>query len=248
MFTFQEISKVNLAAFDSNARADEIVAKKQQIINEIADFYQEDPDYTLFVGFSSFLFCKHLGTKFVTEITDECQDFLTNQGVEFTRINRQDLNGYHKKFNTVVAVDEFFTYAESDDEQRQLVTEISDLCCGNVITTLRDYKNQEYRDREFSFPITIKNSKNTVCFLESHDWNVADRNAWKSKIYQINQDDSLTVHGPFNRRAMYFKQLAKFSSDAGSGQFLVHKNLMYKGLCRKNYEHVITMRFENAIK
>jgi len=248
MFTFQKVSQANLAAFALSPRSNEIISKKQEIIDEICNFYEADPENILFVGFSSFLFCKNVGNKFVTDIDDECEAFLKSHGVHATRLDRSELGLYHKHFDAVVTVDEFFTYAESDDAQRQLVTEISALCRGHVITTLRDYKNQDYRDREFSFPITIKISENNAVFLEAHDWNVADRNAWKSKIYQINQDDSLTVHGPFNRRAMYFKQLAKFSSDAGSGQFLVHKNLMYKGLCRKNYEHVITMRFENAIK
>jgi hypothetical protein len=43
---------------------------------------------------------------------------------------------------------------------------------------------------------------------------------------------------------MYFKQLAKFSTDAGAGGFSVHKNLMYKGLTSKGYEHVITIKFD----
>jgi hypothetical protein len=44
---------------------------------------------------------------------------------------------------------------------------------------------------------------------------------------------------------MYFKQLAKFSMDAGASDFIVHKNLMYKSVIRKNYEHVISIRFED---
>jgi len=43
---------------------------------------------------------------------------------------------------------------------------------------------------------------------------------------------------------MFFKQLAKFSIDAGAVNFLVHKNLMYKSLIKKNYEHVVSIQFE----
>jgi len=43
---------------------------------------------------------------------------------------------------------------------------------------------------------------------------------------------------------MYFKQLAKFSLDNGASNFIVHKNLMYKGLVKKNYEHVISITFD----
>jgi hypothetical protein len=47
-----------------------------------------------------------------------------------------------------------------------------------------------------------------------------------------------------HRKTMYFKQMAKFCMDTGATDFLVHKNLMYKSLIKKNYEHVISVRFE----
>ena len=53
----------------------------------------------------------------------------------------------------------------------------------------------------------------------------------------------MDTYGEFARRTMYFKQLANFSLAAGSTDFIVHKNLMYKGLIKKNYEHVITITF-----
>jgi hypothetical protein len=144
----------------------------------------------------------------------------------------------------VIAVDEFFTYAKSDEEQRALVLEISNLVTDYLITTLRDYKNQDYRDREFSQPTVLRTQDSSTIFLEAHDSNTQDRNAWTSNIYQIsNPENNLTTYGTFDRRAMYFKQLAKFSIDAGASNFLVHKNLMYKSLIKKNYEHVITVKF-----
>ena len=44
---------------------------------------------------------------------------------------------------------------------------------------------------------------------------------------------------------MFFKQLAKFVYDAGAANFTVHKNLMYKSLIKKNYEHVISVQFDS---
>ena len=115
---------------------------------------------------------------------------------------------------------------------------------GVVITTLRDYKNQDYKDREFSQPSIIRNSDASTVFLESHAWSQQDRANWVSTIYAINQTtQSLTTFGDFTRRTMYFKQLANFSNAAGATDFVVHKNLMYKGLIKKNYEHVITITF-----
>jgi len=64
-------------------------------------------------------------------------------------------------------------------------------------------------------------------------------------VYEIAHPDSqFASYGPFDRRTMYFKQLAKFSMDAGATYFQVHKNLMYKSLNKKNYEHVISITFE----
>jgi len=42
-----------------------------------------------------------------------------------------------------------------------------------------------------------------------------DRNRWTSQIHEITNNE-LTNVGPFARRAMFFKQLAKFSHDAGA--------------------------------
>jgi hypothetical protein len=114
-----------------------------------------------------------------------------------------------------------------------------------VITTCKDYKNQEFKDREFSIPALIRNSQRTDIFLEFHDHDINDRNSWKTLVYQIS-NQTLTASDPFARRAMFFKQLAKFSHDAGATGFNVHKNLMYKSLIKKNYEHVISIRFDNG--
>ena len=51
-------------------------------------------------------------------------------------------------------------------------------------------------------------------------------------------------YGVFERRTMFFKQLAKFSMDAGAMNFLVHKNIMYKSALKKNYEHVVSIQFD----
>jgi hypothetical protein len=63
-------------------------------------------------------------------------------------------------------------------------------------------------------------------------------------VYQL-QNESAVCRGLYSRRTLYFKQLAKFCKDYGAADFLVHKNLMYKSLIKKNYEHVISVRFDN---
>ena len=169
---------------------------------------------------------------------------MTEQGVRFNYIPEVDLLNYRKQFEVVIAVDEYFTYADNDNTQKDLVAQICNLATDYVITTLRDYKNQDYKEREFSQPTIVKNNNQSYVFLENHTWSQRDRADWNSVIYAINQQDrDMQTFGDFTRRTMYFKQLANFTASVGAQDFTVHKNLMYKGLIRKNYEHVITITF-----
>jgi len=113
-----------------------------------------------------------------------------------------------------------------------------------VITTVKDYKNQEFKDREYSQPAIIKANNRMTAFTEIHDWDHADKNSWSTMVYELQGTDT-KCHGVYRRRALYFKQLAKFTLDKGAAGFLVHKNLMYKSLIKKNYEHVISIHFED---
>jgi hypothetical protein len=142
-------------------------------------------------------------------------------------------------------MDEYFTFASSDQEQQLKIAKICNLAKHFVISTIRDYKNQDFKDRDFSTPALIRNGANSKIFLESHNWDLKDRTLWNSMVYEITQSTGeMKSYGMFNRRTMFFKQLAKFSIDAGAVNFLVHKNLMYKSVIKKNYEHVVSIQFE----
>ena len=244
MSDFATLSDVNLLAFKNNNRSNDVVVKKQEIINTLAQYYNLSPSQPLFVGFSSFVMAGYPAEIAITSVGQDVLDYLTAQKVKYRYIPEIELINYRKRFDVVVAADEYFTYADSDQTQKDLVGQISSLATDYVITTLRDYKNQDYKDREFSQPSIIRNSDASTVFLESHAWSQQDRANWVSTIYAINQTtQSLTTFGDFTRRTMYFKQLANFSNAAGATDFVVHKNLMYKGLIKKNYEHVITITF-----
>jgi hypothetical protein len=244
MLDFATISDVNLLAFENNHRSQDVTEKKQEILDSIAQFYNLAPSKILFVGFSSFVLAKFPNTVSITCISDTVKDYLTAQKVKFNYIPEIELINYRKQFDVVVAVDEYFTYADSDQSQKDLVGQICNLATDYVITTLRDYKNQDYKDREFSQPSIVRNNEDSTVFLESHNWSQKDRNSWASTIYAIDQKKrTMDTYGEFARRTMYFKQLANFSTVAGAEDFTVHKNLMYKGLIKKNYEHVITITF-----
>ena len=58
------------------------------------------------------------------------------------------------------------------------------------------------------------------------------------------EEDNLKGTSKTVRRTMYFKQLAKFTSDHGGKNFSIHKNLFYKPLLSKAFEHVISIDYE----
>ena len=244
MSDFATLSDVNLLAFKNNNRSHDVVAKKQEIINNLGQFHNLIPTTPLFVGFSSFVMAGYNGEIAITSVGDDVLEYLTAQKIQYRYIPEIELVNYRKSFDVVFAADEYFTYANSDQMQKDLVGQISSLATDYVITTLRDYKNQDYKDREFSQPSIVRDNSSSTVFLEAHAWSQQDRANWSSTIYAIDQGtQQLTTYSGFTRRTMYFKQLANFSNAAGATDFVVHKNLMYKGLIKKNYEHVITITF-----
>ena len=244
MTGFATIGDVNALALKNNSRTQDVVNKKQDILDGLAQYYNLAPTCVLFVGFSSFVLARFPEEITITAVSDDVQQYLKSQGVRFRYIPEIELLNYRKQFEVVVAVDEYFTYADSDQAQKENVAQICSLATDYVITTLRDYKNQDYKEREFSQPSIVRDGDASTVFLESHNWSQKDRANWSSMIYAIDQQDySMHAYGAFDRRTMYFKQLANFSAAVGAEDFVVHKNLMYKGLIRKNYEHVITITF-----
>lgn len=241
--TFADYTDAVLSALTFNPRFDDVVARKQEILDGVYRTENLEPTTILFVGFNPAILSCQAKTVAVTEISDSAQAFLKSKNVKFTYINPVDLPKHQKQFQCVVAMDEYFTFADSDQAQQDKIAKICNLATAFVVSTIRDYKNQDYKDREFSQPVSVRNGKDTRIFLENHDWDSKDRTLWDTMIYEI-EGSSLKTYGIFDRRTMFFKQLAKFSMDAGAVNFLVHKNLMYKSLIKKNYEHVVSIQFE----
>jgi len=241
--TFATYTDAVLSALTFNPRSDDVVARKQEILNGVYRTENLEPTSVLFVGFNPAILSCKAKTLAVTEISDSAQTYLKDQGIKFNYIDSANLTKYHKQFQCVIAMDEYFTFADSDQAQQDKIAKICDLASAFVVSTVRDYKNQDYKDREFSQPANVRDGKNTRIFLENHEWDLQDRTRWNTMVYEI-EGASLKTYGTFDRRTMYFKQLAKFSMDAGAVNFLVHKNLMYKSLIKKNYEHVVSIQFE----
>ena len=165
-----------------------------------------------------------------------------SKSIKYVYVKESELGEYKKQFSWVIAGDEYFTFANTEQEQLDKIQTVAGLAKDIVVTTLRDYKNQDFRDKEFSQPLAVRNGRDSRIFLEYHDHDYNDRTAWKTMVYDM-QGNDVKITGPFARRSMFFKQMAKFSIDAGAKEFYVHKNLMYKSLIKKNYEHVISISF-----
>lgn len=242
--SFESYTDCLLRAFCSHPKSADVVKRKQDILQGVASFHNFVPNSVLYVGFNPAILAETADTIAVTYISQEACDFLDSNGINFEFISPSSLATLNAQFESVVALDEFFTFAKTDQDQREIVEKICNLTSEYMITTCRDYKNQEFKDREFSIPALIRTQESNDIYLEFHDHDLHDRNSWKTSVFEISGTEMNTV-GPFDRRAVFFKQLAKFSSDAGAVGFSVHKNLMYKSLIKKNYEHVISIRFDN---
>ena len=79
--------------------------------------------------------------------------------------------------------------------------------------------------------------------IEANLANYEDKQAWSNYYYYIENHTNLTTVGPYQRRTVYFKQLAKYASDLGSREYVVQKNALYRGFAKRNWEHIITVRF-----
>ena len=240
--TFAGYTETSVNAFEFNPKNQEVVDRKQEILRAIAQHHGNNPTSVLFYGFSPMMLGAGYKQLAVTYINPQIKKFLDLRGVKYTHIAEEDLGNYRKSFDWVVATDEYFTFASSEEQQQTAMQLATGLAKNIIVTTLRDYKNQDFRDREFSQPLAVHASSDTKLYLEYHNYDYTDKNAWTTMVYEMHGRNAVT-HGPFARRSMFFKQMANFSISAGAKNFYVHKNLMYKSLIKKNYEHVISISF-----
>lgn len=236
MKNFADFGSVLLRAFQAYSNTNDLVSKKLDILRKTTNT-DLDGSY-LFVGFTPS--CLGAGIPFyISQVGQDVLEFLDSRSVPYTYIDLDDADD--KSFDYVVALDEYFTFAESEQQQLDMISDLARVTAQCLVTSLRDYKNLDYRDRDFSTPVTISNQKEKHIFLECHDHSVGQF-SWSSSAYELIGTQA-HFYGPFARTPMYFKQLAKFNYDAGAQNFKVEKSLMYKGLIRKNFEHVISITY-----
>jgi len=234
---FIDYSDVIFDAFCLHNKRKELIERKKEIIDQVTDYYNLQPTSFLFVGFNPAILATTAKEIYVAEVSDRVLAWLHDQGVNAIYLTEP------KQFDLVIAFDEYLTFTDSEEDQKHAIADFCKMCKGVAITTVKDYKNQDFKDREYSQPAIIKANGMVTAFTEIHNWSMIEKNAWETIVYQLNGINSL-CRGQFTRRALFFKQLAKFSIDSGGKNFLIHKNIMYKSIIKKNYEHVISIQFQ----
>ena len=151
------------------------------------------------------------------------------------------------KYDTVIASDEFLTYASTEKEQTERITALCKMTGMRLIVTVRDFKNDLNRaDNDKNFNM-VQDDGTRWTTVEQTFWDKIDRQSWAHQTYVVshstNQDPVVTFHGTVQRRALYFKQLAKFSFDAGCVSYNVVTQNTYKPLFKKHIEHIIVINF-----
>ena len=239
---FIDYAQIGFDAFVTSSKQAEIIKRKREIIDAVNQHYHTNSKRLLFVGFNPAVLGYTNADITVTQVSNSVDEFLQQHNSQIKYLHWDHALATEDQFDTVVAFDEFLTFAETEIEQQAMLAKLCSLSRDLVITTLRDYKNQSFKDREFSIPSVVKGPQVDSIYLEYHDYDLQDRNAWRRSVFEI-QNNSMRSFLDFRCRQMFFKQCAKFSIDAGASDFLIHKNIMYKSLIKKNYEHVISMRF-----
>ena len=239
---FTQISPAILSAFVAYQRKEDLIQKKYKLLQDVLSANKCSADSILFLGFDPWIMGNYYDTEiFVSLITDDVAQYLDDYGVIYTHIHNDDLYDM-LPCDIVVAADEILTYSEEDRNPKELIELLSELANELFVTTVRDYKNMTLKSRDFSEPTVIKNDNGFAVFLEYHDYKYKVKNQWQSFIY-ANGTDINSTYGPFNRQPIFFKQLAKFAFDAGATNFMVHRDLMFKSLIKKSYEHIISVNF-----
>lgn len=145
-------------------------------------------------------------------------------------------------YDYIIAPDEYFVYFGDESKQIEEINTICKLARIGVYTTLKDYRNMHVSQRFFEEPFEIKQDSGNSIVIKKRDWDREDKQKWTQREYII-ENDSLIVCDAAECRTMYFKQLAKFSSDAGAKKFQVEKKQMYKALFSKAYEYIVYISF-----
>ena len=131
MSQFSQYTEVVFDAFCLHNKNKEIVDRKQDIIDKITEFYNVSPESYLFIGFNPAMLSVTAKEIYVTEISDKIYNWLKIKRPEIKKLT------VPQKFDCVIAVDEYFTFADNDQAQKDLITDVCKVAKELIITTDR---------------------------------------------------------------------------------------------------------------
>jgi hypothetical protein len=221
-----------------NEKWSESVTTKSAIIIDLMQSLNPSSRSVLFASFNPIAL--HLAERYSVTVvgSSALSDIFDTSKIRLV----DSIDDADKGYDIVLALDEYLTYGNSEQDQRDKLNQLSDRTKGWLITTLQDYKNFAPHKKNQIDAMSV-NSNHNYIMLENSIVDKSDKQLWYHYWCCIKDHKDLITIGPNARRTMYFKQLAKYSSDAGSKQYVIQKNLLYKGFFSKNFEHIITVNF-----
>jgi hypothetical protein len=149
------------------------------------------------------------------------------------------------KYDTVLALDEYFTYADTEIEQKTMIEHSVKMLKpgGILLASIRDYRNNPVHKRNLGDSSYININSSHYVVVEINRPESQNSQSWHQTNFVIENDDAATAYELGNRRTLYFKQLAKYCNDAGCKQFGVLKEQFWKSPWRRSMEHIIWSRF-----
>lgn len=150
-----------------------------------------------------------------------------------------------KQYDTVLALDEYFTYFSSEDNQRDEIMNVASLVSSNgiMISSVRDYRNNPVHKRHMGDTSYININNANYVLVEINTPNAQQNQQWSQINFVIQDGEGATAYEIGDRRTLYFKQLAKYCKDAGSKQFGVIKETFWKAPWKRTTEHITWTRF-----
>lgn len=233
------------------AKTLEVAETKTSIITKVLSGYKH-PEKMKVLSLGCSLVCMGLSKQghdvHVVGATDSCVEsintvFKLPMTLDTEPDGATNLMVQGQKFDLVLALDQTLTFFNTEEEQKQFISVLSKLTKGKLVTSLVDYKNQTSQSRMADLPLTLSIKDKQNMFINHRSWDPTDRQRFINNWLWI-EEDKLVGTSKTTRRTMYFKQLAKFTSDNGGKNFTIHKNLFYKPLLSKAFEHVISINYE----
>jgi len=162
---------------------------------------------------------------------------LRDQGLDVSTVSEIKADS---KFDTILMLDESVCKYPSENTQKQDILKMLSYLDtnGKAFFSFRDFRNGNYHRRPLGDTVINTIDGEDFVTLEINEQIGHDKQAWNQKMYLIKNHNEFSTIDCGQRRTLYFKQLAKYSFDAGFTDFGVFKELFWKGTWRRTPEHI----------